>query len=1541
MLKNKIIKELCLFVIFVSLFNLKVGAQNSCQTAVFMNFNPPTLISSFSGEVWVKFTAVTGQDGIRVSPVLPQGARKSGVGNYIDTLQLYTGTCNALTSVKIVVRTPSTPCQVKYALIAGVDYYLRISFNNPIGYLTNTYFLLPTYPYGPSVCTSNCELVCNGDFENTSIGYPLPIPAYHTNIDYAFCYNSFWDVNVGWLDLAMDPMNGTPDYFRVQALPASATNGAYHMGVPANVNGNQASLAGANAYAGIICLEVEFPFLSNPSNPSNSGINFREYLQQEMCDSMVAGRTYQVTFSASLADNSALATHLGILFKDDTLQQINSSRYSGATPQWETPTKVTQSVGWATYTFNYTATANHKHFAIGNFRLDSSRAQLNSNYLMVTDPATSAVIQHSALAYYYIDGISIVPLDNQLTLTGPENICIGGTAVLTASIAGDTAGTQVWTSTPNDPTLANDQNKAIAVVSPTQQTTYTCSVTDIYGCGPFTASITVGIVPAPIANAGPDRSSCTFIPVTVNGSAVGTVTQTSWSVVGSTIPLCSNCTSVTYTPTSSPTFLVYTAQNGNCIDTDMMQITVQNIPIPVSITPVLGIYANVLCANVQYQVSGAPIGSTYQWQSSLPSSGTSSLFSVNWGSVPSLASGSVSVTVTAPNGCTGNNSMVVNTPCCDTSAATGAGPIFVTNANVAQLLTRVAAVCPTCVVNNNIYFTGANQPRIAVNGVLTIDQNLLIDGVDWINMGPNAAINVLAGKTLTLNNCTTETKCGIMWEGIYVTTPSSIVNITGGSLIQQAKNAIVSTTGGRFTCKNMKFDNCLKGIVVNTFTSATHQGVVNQSTFAMSGTFLPALPALPTNYTKTLAGIELDRVTSITIGDAAQPILQNSFTGLFRGIYANASGTTVRNAQFTNMVASTSLPNTFYSGTAIYCQGQNGITWAQAITVGGTAANQRCTFDNVRRGLLVILGHHVNFVGNTITNVTSGLPATGAGVTVNNCVARTLTITNNRISNQNSTIGLPHAITLTDVGGSTVTITNNRLLQSASIASSYAAQTGIGIRVQNTSAAPVVLTITSNDTIRRFALGVFVTNVSNTSLGFVNRNGIYFDKPKANYSSGLHCGINFTNSTMLKADSNRVVRLSTPNWVSTDLASLATNLRGVYVTNSTACIISENTITGMGDGIHGNDNCAGTYFVCNVLQNSYRAFMGTGTIANSVLLPHQLNYNSTNYPTGNSFSGSAVSDLAGGIRLATNTVMPINWFYSGTIPSVNGQLFTGSLTSGNLPTLSNNPSQCASFIFRVANSVEERDKLAGSQIALAEDIQVSEEEQEIAAKDAHRLLVEHPDWLHLNTPQDQDYQDFFGQIDSVDIGKSNYTEQATIAVDTTAAVSYNHAMIGNTSPAWYHKTVYEIYNRTWLVGNLELTLSDTSVLLPIALMHPAEVGEAVYTARVMLGITVDDATGSYNYRIQNPDVEETVSAIIIASPNPASSQIYVTGINEQNAVVLFTLYDLSGREVFSQTMHAEGTQLVVNVQSVASGAYLYALRVNGKVISEERLIIAR
>lgn len=1539
---------------------LPVLAQqgSSCTDPIPLSPGTPLTGLSISGaQTWFSFQAEGTQAAIQIDETA------SGTNSLIG-FELYQGTCTELTLIEASVFSFAGHEFAGESFINGQTYYIKLSAQTPYNAIANVSVSTPSNPCPCIVPPITCERVCNGSFEQ---------------------YNSS-PTDLSQLNLACPwySPGSTPDLY--------GTGGGPNVSIPNNLAGSQPAHTG-NSYAGFaayapfnereyINQQLSFPLqigykyrvsfwvsLANRSEYGCDGIgiyfassaipqsNFNPINVTpafattqiitdvinwvNIVDTITAMNTYTHFCIGNFKNNANTNT---TLVNTNPISQLNDAAYYYIDDISITliPDSITAQTLTAVCAGNPTALqANYPNSPPQSYQwfptgqVFPGNSQYNFIYPQLPSPQTYWVVADWGNGCTSTDTTSIIVHPNVTVNTGADvTICQGQPYTLSATVSGGNSYT--W-SVLNGPIICT--GCTTTQVTPSVTTTYIISGINSFGCNDKD-TITVNVLPAPLVNAGADITVCLGQPVSLNATATGSYNQSSWVTNLGTV--CIGCTSVGITATQGLQYAIFTASNTitGCTDTDTLFINVTQLQ-GVSLIPTLGYASNILCANVQYSVFGAPAGSQFVWShTSSPVAVTGAVsglgqYTANWSTQP-LTSASITCTVVAPDGCSAILTLPVVDSCCLPGLTDRS--IVLNNSTSSAFLSNILAQCPTCTVSGNTVTSPAPMAiAVHINGSFTIDQNLVLVNFGDIRMGTNAAVYIQTGKAFEMRTCTTTTYCGMMWDGIYTIGSTTSFKATQNTVLQQAKNAVVSYSGGLFNVENTTIRNCLKGIVVNTYTSAAHQGRVRATTIEMPGTFLPASPALPASYNKTLIGIEIDKVANITIGDATLASYQNTFNGIYKGIYAVASNTTVRNSRFINILVSGSNPIPL-TGTAIHCEGLKNIVWQQAINVGGTSANQRCTFDNVRKGMLVNLAHNVSFVNNTITNLSDNIFSWGMGVSVQNCLGRNINVSNNRISNQNSVTGFTYGIIATDVSGSTVNITNNRILQSANIANNYQQQKGVGIFVQNAIAAPVTLNIFNNDTIRRFMYGVAVTNIGNTAQGFINQNRVLIDRPKTAYTT-LVCGIAITNCTMIKADTNRVIRTSSPNWIASDPVSQATNLRGVFITNSQGCIVSDNTLTSMGEGVHANGNCANSFFVCNVFQNSYRGFMGSGTVNNSVLLPDQLFYNNTAYPTGNSFAGSVTADLTGSIRSQVgNNSNPINWYFSGTQPSVG--LFPGSLTNGNLPTLSNNPTQCANPIFLSPSESVQREILAGSQMEISESPTADQMTKEMSAKDAHRLLVEHPDWMNLNTTQDGDYQQFFSETDTTELAKANYAELAALADNEQQAILQNSALSGAGDLTGNHKTVFEIYNRTWLKDSVILTAADSATLLAIALQHPAQGGEAVYTARVMLRLMVDDATGTYSsYRVAT--ATETTTQSVEVFPNPANTQVTVSGHYLDTDVVVFSLYDVTGRVLLNETLKTGNGTLTLDVSTVQPGAYLYQITVNGNAVTTNKLVVAR
>lgn len=175
---------------------------------------------------------------------------------------------------------------------------------------------------------------------------------------------------------------------------------------------------------------------------------------------------------------------------------------------------------------------------------------------------------------------------------GATTLSEGGNTQLGATLIA--AATYSWT--PNSNIIG--ANTRTPVVSPTQTTTYYCTVLNqATGCSAVD-SITITVLPAPIVNAGADFAVCASGPsVTLTGSPAGGT----WSGVG--------VSGTTFTPPSSGgTFnLTYTVSQLGINYSDIVVVTVNALP-----TVTLSSFNSVCAGSSSFSLSGgSPAGGTY------------------------------------------------------------------------------------------------------------------------------------------------------------------------------------------------------------------------------------------------------------------------------------------------------------------------------------------------------------------------------------------------------------------------------------------------------------------------------------------------------------------------------------------------------------------------------------------------------------------------------------------------------------------------------------------------------------------------------------------------------------------------------------------------------------------------------------------------------------------------------------------------------------------------------------------------------------------
>lgn len=910
-------------------------------------------------------------------------------------------------------------------------------------------------------------------------------------------------------------------------------------------------------------------------------------------------------------------------------------------------------------------------------------------------------------------------------------------------------------------------------------------------------------------------------------------------------------------------------------------------------------------------------GITYTWQvvggtGTVSTNGCS--VDVNWNS----AGGYVILNVSSfPLDCTNSDTLFV-AGCCNIgqpySTTNPSGKIYLNNRTASSVLSD-PLLAPFISGNT---FTAAPPNDIVINGIFTVDVPFEFVNCPSVNPGTNAVLDVVSGQSLTIDNSRINTTCDMMWDGIYVQGNSASVIVKNNSLIQQAKNGIVSVSGGHYDVENSTLQNNIYDIQVKQCYQQ-HSGTVRGSLFTMNGAFLPAFPTLPSSVIRTLEAIRIETNADITIGDPTSPATANIFRRVNVGIHALHSNVTIQNCHFRRIDFGT--PHGIISGHAILAEGTKNPVFSTIKTiVGGFNAGEACTFDTCR--IPISARDHTDLYAHN--NLISGTSA--VGIEVLSCPLRTISLSGNTITNQLYTYRFQTAIQMVEVPDASISILQNNIQQSGV---NNTLQQGIGIYIANVAMAQVTLLIDSN-LIARVKSGIALSNIKAFNGAFVTNNTIQFAKANSCYNAtssgghGVHYGVRLNYCKDIRVDTNYVTKTST----TLPVRVMLEYLRGVSLENSARSVVSDNVFDRMGSGILAFDMCSNSTLACNTFNTCYHGgyFRGTSSssavadIGDQIINPQNQNIELT----GNVFNGSISDDIGGNVTIGT-------LWHDNPLPIV--PVFTGF----TLGTNGNNI--CGLFLLAQSEDVK-RDQQVGAILNdLAAGIFDTEQEYYLI-KQAYTTLRENMNWLTLGTPDDARYQSFFAACEADNWDELIDAENAAAQGDTTTIATFTGGSVPANSAEENAQTVLNIYAKYWLAGYRSFAPTDTTTLLNIALQNPILGGNAVYGARVLLGLMVDDfaptESGMRRAEAENEGADEPNVSLF---PNPATTQVYIQVENANIENIRTEIYDLNGRKISGQITQISDGMLLVDTSTLPAGIYVICVLKQDLLMKTERLVL--
>lgn len=825
-----------------------------------------------------------------------------------------------------------------------------------------------------------------------------------------------------------------------------------------------------------------------------------------------------------------------------------------------------------------------------------------------------------------------------------------------------------------------------------------------------------------------------------------------------------------------------------------------------------------------------------------------------------------------------------------------------------------------CVSGNIVDGSCIGAAPIRISGVFVVNVPIVFQNCASINLSTNTAIEINSGQTLTFDNCYINDICDTMWDGIYIADQTATLRVINNSTIQHAKHAVVSNNGGNYFIENSRLQNNDTDIVVNAY-SGIHAGIIRGTRFTMSSQpMLPAVPALPPGHTETVVAIEIRDNAGITIGDATSVAARNHFTDILVGVRASNSITTIKNCRFAFFTPTPIQLPINNAGTGVVAFGKKGTAYAPSLTVGGAGLNQ-CFFSDMIIGIDAFERIHVNAIRNQIFKVRR------FGIRVQRSQQTNINVNDNIISNANY-FAFNTGVLVMECYSATVNINNNNIYAPNAVPN----QTGIGIRVGLVTPGDVILNVVGNK-IDRLRTGIMTQLLVGKNHVYISHNTISFQKQNNQYTS-IHSGIYLEKCATVRVQYNHVKKTTGSNPNNTTIRD---NLRGVYFNNSSVSYISHNKFTKMGTGVFGWEDCHDSKLVCDTFNNCYDGFYFTGgpaagnacNIGDQVVDPNT----TLDAPTGCVWNNSFNSDLDGAIFPA------VHWYRGSYVPS--NSLTAASLITGTT-TPSGNQSACDIPQFLTPPPLYEREANTGKAVFSPGSYAPGSELHYAEKRNAHQKLRENPTWISLGTPQDSIYGGYYFTNDNSNVGYFRNFEDM-VAIDSIgSAISILNGISDTNLSESNLKTVYRIYSNTWLQNQFTFSTSDSILLYNIASDDAAIAGDAVYGARVLLGLQVDEYGYSSGARYSDTIAHPAGSAKTMnIYPNPASEMISIEvnfSLDDQSTI---QVVDVLGRIVIDQPLMVTDKLFTISVNELPQGSYFLQLKTDGALIETEMIQIIR
>lgn len=441
--------------------------------------------------------------------------------------------------------------------------------------------------------------------------------------------------------------------------------------------------------------------------------------------------------------------------------------------------------------------------------------------------------------------------------------------------------------------------------------------------------------------------------------------------------------------------------------------------------------------------------------------------------------------------------------------------------------------------------------------------------------------------------------------------------------------------------------------------------------------------------------------------------------------------------------------------------------------------------------------------------------------------------------------------------------------------------------------------------------GIWVTNLGENlwtdDVTSIHHNEIHFNENLI--EEQVAQGIRVENCDNIFIEHNNILREE----VDLQMSETA-NLKGIVLNQTYKARVFENYIEKMGKGLYGVGVLDLSRFICNQFIGNYDGFYFEDNIATNIT-----DQGSSTNPTDNTWVDA---EFQGGDRVVSGeyTTTP-NWYHRELFDY--NPLFTSNEIEF-IQTVNELPFVCS--FDQDNNLLEEQAWLS---YVAQDDYSYTDYNEEYKfrdKKDVFNTLKNEPE-LYLN---DVILENFFNLLEESNLAKIVNVHEKMSSGEISEAIIENESIISDKLYVQNRKEVNSIYLNTIAQG-LPLSETDSANLEQIAYITPYLGGDAVFSARVMLGLDVVDEGIEYRQA-----QESSSKSDITIYPNPSTDILNIQFDGYEHIDATVHIYDLSGRLLLTKTVKALDS--VLGISSLSEGVYLLKITEEDKVLLSEQLI---